>query len=99
MTPEKSVQNKIVNYIKSLQDSGVKIEYFRRQAVGGSYHSGLPDLYAVYNGHHIEIEVKSAVGDVRNLQLKWEERLKAAGSYYILARSLADFITFFESIE
>ena len=58
MTPEKRVQNKIVDYLHALEDEGFPIFVERRNAGGFSYKKGIPDLYAVINGQHVEIEVK-----------------------------------------
>ena len=58
MTPEKKVQNQIVNYLNELQTNGFPVFVERRNAGGFSYKKGIPDLYASVNGLHIEIEVK-----------------------------------------
>lgn len=59
MTPEKQVQNAIVEYAKQLYKEGKPIYIERRQAGGFNYRMGIPDLYVVANGKHIEIEVKA----------------------------------------
>ena len=57
MTPEKRVQNAIVDFMKELIARGEKIDIQRRQAGGYSYKKGIPDLYAIVYGRHLEIEV------------------------------------------
>ena len=41
MTPEKRVQNKIIEYLKQLRDNNKPIFYERRQAGGYSYKKGI----------------------------------------------------------
>ena len=55
MTPEKKVQNSIMDYLKQLDKDGLPVMVERRQAGGFSYKMGIPDLYAVVNGYHLEI--------------------------------------------
>ena len=60
MTPEKKVQNEIIKYLKSKD-----VFFERRQAGGFSYKKGIPDLYAVIDGMHIEIEVRTLLSEHR----------------------------------
>lgn len=96
MTPEKRVQNAIVTYLSKLRQQGEPILVERRQAGGFSYKKGLPDLYVVYNGLHIEIEVKRVGGHQSPMQEKWEDRFEKLGIPYILADSVDDVKNFFE---
>ena len=82
-TPEKKVQNKIISFCKKLEDRGYPIYCERRQAGGFSYKSGQADLYIIYNGQHIEVEVKKQDGKQKSLQLKWEEKCKKLNFLYI----------------
>lgn len=77
MTPEKIIQNQIIKYFKQLHDTGHKCIIERRQAGGFNYKMGIPDLYAVYNGIHIEIEVKAPNGHLRTMQEKYRDKCKA----------------------
>lgn len=88
MTHEKIVQNSIIKYFKSLELKGHPIFYERRQAGGFSYHMGISDLYAVYDGYHIEIEVKAPTKTLRPMQEKWKEKCNALGIYYICADNI-----------
>lgn len=90
MTPEKIVQNAIVDYLTELEQQGHKLYHERRQAGGFSYKMGIPDLYAVYNGIHIEIEVKRPGGSQRAMQEKWEAKCKRLGIPYVCADSVDD---------
>ena len=89
MTPEKEVQNQIVAYFKKLNDAGINNYVERRQAGGFSYKMGLPDLFVVIFGKHIEIEVKRPGGKPRATQEKWAKRFNDMGAIYVCADSVA----------
>lgn len=88
MTPEKKVQNSIVEYFKDLAKKGHLVRVERREAGGLSYKKGMADLWAVYDGKHIEIEVKKQNGKRTPLQEKWEIQCKELNILYCLANSL-----------
>lgn len=73
MTPEKQIQNDILDYLKHLKQSFEPIFYERRQAGGFSYKKGIPDIYCVYYGIHIEIEVKKPGGQLSTMQEKFRD--------------------------
>lgn len=75
-TPEQRVQNKIEKYFKSLQDKGVPLFFEKRQAGGFTYRKGLPDMYIVLYGKHIEIEIKAKGGKTSTMQELWQRRFK-----------------------
>lgn len=76
MTPEKVVQNKILAYLKKLENEGKPIIHERRQAGGFSYIEGIADIWAAIDGKHLEIEVKRPGGELRTMQEKWRDRCK-----------------------
>lgn len=76
MTPEKRVQNTIIDILSKLQKAGQPIFVERRQAGGFSYKMGIPDLYAVIDGRHIEIEVKAPGKTLRPMQEKFRDKCK-----------------------
>lgn len=88
MTPEKIVQNSIINYLTKLEKEGYPLYHECRQAGGFSYKMGIADLYAVYRGQHIEIEVKRPGGHQSPMQEKWEMRCKQLGIVYVCADSV-----------
>lgn len=94
MTPEKHVQNKIIDFLKTIPC----LVYERRQAGGFNYKAGLPDLWFVYRGVHVEIEVKAPGGEPSSLQIKQEARFELAGANYWRGDSAADFTKWFESV-
>lgn len=85
MTPEKKVQNSILDYLKKLDKDGLPVIVERRQAGGFSYKMGIPDLYAVVNGQHLEIEVKAPGGYLRPMQVKYAMRCREKNIAYICA--------------
>ena len=97
-TPEKLVQTKIEAYLKHLHDTGHPVEFERRNASGLSYKEGRPDLWACYNGIHVEIECKQVDGEARTRQELWERRFRKAGSLYIRPRSVDEVIELFETL-
>lgn len=90
-TPEKKLQNKII----ALLESDPTVYYERRQAGGFSYKAGLPDLWFLKNGKHVEVEVKAPNGYPTGLQLSKEKVLRAAGSLYWRGKNFEDFEKFF----
>lgn len=94
MTPEKSIQNDILKFLKQVPN----LYFERRQAGGLSYRSGIPDVWFVYRGLHVEVEVKAPFGTAGSLQLKHEEKLRNAGSLYWRGMSSSDFKKWFYEI-
>lgn len=88
--PETLIQNKILKYLKSLQDSGEPIFYQRREAIGLAYKKGIPDIYFVYNGIHVEVEVKTPDGELSTMQEKFRDRCKQINILWICARSVKE---------
>ena len=90
MTPEKRVQNNIVDYFHELQQQGELVFIERRQAGGYSYKKGIPDLYAVVNGYHLEIEVKKPGGELSSMQEKFRDRCFKLGILWVCADKVDD---------
>ena len=88
--PETKIQKKILDYLKSLKELGEPIFYERREAIGLSYKKGIPDIYAVYNGIHIEIEVKTPEGELSTMQEKFRDRCKQINILWICARNVKE---------
>lgn len=97
-TPEKKVQDKIISYLDSIHKSGaLPLEWFRRDAIGPNYKKGLPDLWVIVNGHHIEIEVKAPGKARTTMQLKWEQRFRACHIPYMVVDSFESFLSIFSA--
>lgn len=93
---ETLLQEKVLKYFKTLQLSGHPIFYDRRVAGGLSYEEGVPDIYCVYNGVHIEIELKVVGGAVRARQEAFERKCRNWGILYIRPDTYKEVVEYFE---
>ena len=91
MTPEKRIQNKILEY---LEKSGHPVFHQRRQAGGYSYKKGIPDIYCVVNGKHIEVEVKAPGGHLSPMQEKLRDLCKRNNIEWICVDDIEEFKSF-----
>lgn len=97
---EKNIQDQIRDY---LDRRGI---YNRRCNVGASRMNGGiwvrfgkkgdPDLFAIFRGMHIAIEVKRPGGEQSDEQKSAMGQIRNAGAIYILAESLDDVLEYFE---
>lgn len=84
---ESKVKEQICDYLKSIDD----LYFERREALGPGYKKGVPDLFAVYKGYHIEIETKRETGGrLSTMQEKFASKARKYGMVYVLADSLED---------
>ena len=92
MTPERNVKNKINDYIKSLQKQKIKI-YSEPRIVGGyTYKKGVPDIWVVLNGRHIEFEIKREDGGILStMQLQYQKYFTDLGIPCYTVNSLDEF--------
>ena len=90
MQPEKQIQNDILAWFAKLEEEGYPIIYDRRQAGGFSYKKGIPDVWASYDGRHIEIEVKVPEKELRPMQEKFKLKCQQRNTLYLCAKSLQD---------
>lgn len=98
MTPEKEVQNQILNYLEELKDSGAPIFYERRQSGGVNYKKGIPDIYIVINGIHIEVECKRVNGKLSVMQEKFREMCDKCNIIYYITDSFLFFKSFIDRL-
>lgn len=91
--PEQKVQNKIIKFLKDKD-----IYYEKRQAGGFTYRSGLPDVWFIYKGKHVEVEVKSATGGRSPLQIKWGDYFIQHNTLYTYVNSFEEFLEFFATL-
>lgn len=94
MAQEKNLQNRVIKYLKYLKDSGVPIEYAKREALGFSYKDGIPDVYFDINGKHCEMELKAPTGKPSSIQLKWELLCKRKGDPYLRSCNYREIVEF-----
>lgn len=93
---ETLVQDKVIKYLKQLQLSGHPLIYERRQAGGLAGNEGAPDLWACYNGIHIEIEMKVIGGVPSPKQESFERKCRNFGILYIRPMTYKEAVDFFE---
>lgn len=97
MTPEKKVQNSIEKYLSRLQTDHPEyhILFFRRQALAGmGYKNGLPDIFVIVNGLHLEVEIKKPGGTPSAFQIKWQREFKNNNVPCCIVDSLDEFKKF-----
>ena len=76
MAQEKVFENKIKEYLKSLDS------YFIKYWAGSQFtKSGVPDILACVNGFFVGIEVKAPNGKPSELQLHNIEKIREAGGF------------------
>lgn len=92
MTPEKRVQNAIVDFLNAEKKAGKPVFVERRNAGGFSYKKGIPDLYAVINGIHLEIEVKAPGGHLETMQEKFRDKCKKLNIQWCCHDDVSNFI-------
>ena len=79
----------IIKYLKEIQSSQ-NVFFERRQAGGFSYKKGIPDIYAIVNGLHLEIEVKQPGGQLSTMQEKFRDMCKNKHIHYVCAEDVLD---------
>lgn len=97
MTPETKVKNEINKYLKTIPNL-----YSFNFTISGIYSShlkGLPDIFAIYKGHFIGIEVKAPNKEntQSDMQKIRERQIKNAGGSYILVTSVEQVKEFLEA--
>ena len=93
---ETLLQRKVLKYLKNLQETGHPLYYSRRSGEGLAYEEGVPDLYLVYNGIHVEVELKIIGGTVRARQEAFERKCKKWGILYIRPDTYKEFTDYME---
>lgn len=78
MASEKTFENKIKLYLKSIGAYFIKTHGDRFSKVG------TPDILACVNGHFVAVEVKAENGRPSDLQIYHIEQIKKAGGYGII---------------
>lgn len=78
MASEKTFENKIKLYLKSIGAYFIKTHGDRFSKIG------TPDILACVNGHFVAVEVKAEKGKPSDLQLYHIEQIKKAGGYGII---------------
>lgn len=88
---ERDVQSSILKYLRKLKNQGHPLFFERRQAGGFSYKKGLPDIYFVYKGIHIEVEVKASDGKLSTDQETWQTIFKELEIEHLVIDDFSEF--------
>ena len=94
MGPEKKIQDNIQKTLKSL---GIYVE--RRQISGVGAKKGKPDLWIVYKGHHVEIEVKAPGGELSTMQMIQIKKFQSLNVPCIVVESVEEVLEYLKSID
>ena len=92
-TPERKVKDEIAAYLQKRSTAGDKIYGEAREAGGYTYKKGLPDIWIVYNGIHLEVEIKGPRGVRSPMQVKWEQIFNRLGIRYCCVSSVEELDT------
>lgn len=98
MTPEKKVQNEILKYLDKLEKDGYKVFHQRRQAGGFNYKKGIPDIYCVVNGKHIEIEVKKPGGKLSTMQEKFRDKCELLNIKWMVVDDISELKEYMQEV-
>ena len=93
-TPERKVKKKIIEYLKAHD-----ICHEPREAGGFTYRKGRADLWLVYMGTHVEVEVKAPGGTMSPMQYKWADYCKQHGVPCYCVSSVEDLYNIFIAID
>lgn len=81
---EVEIQAQVKQYLQWRGWYVVKIH----QSLGS--HRGIADLYALKNGWHVWLEIKTPKGRLSEHQQQFKDEVEAHGGIYILARGIED---------
>lgn len=89
---ESEITADCLKLLDNLQANGYNVYYEHRSGGGGfNYKKGIPDLFIVINGKHIECEMKTPIGERSPMQEKWEMKFERLGIRYICPRTFTEF--------
>lgn len=93
---EKTLQNKVIEYLKKLKEKNIPVFWNKRQSGGWNYRIGLPDLYVVINGKHLEIEIKSPERDIvyKPEQLLWKTEFEKLNIPHLISNNYQEIVGF-----
>lgn len=97
---EAEIQSACLSYLAMLPDAmfwrsntgAFKGEYKGRRRFIRYGVAGQPDIQGIYRGRYIGLEVKTPKGKQNDNQIEFEGRVKSAGGFYRVVRSIDDLI-------
>lgn len=89
---EASITSKCIKFLDDLISKGYYIYYEHRSGGSGfAYKKGIPDLFIVINGVHIECEMKTPWGGLSTMQEKWKNKFEQLHIRYMCPTSFEEF--------
>ena len=100
-TEESSLAKKVLDYLEELQLKGEPLYYEHRSGSGGwNYKRGVPDLFFVYNGLHVEVELKAPNGKLSTMQEKWKWKCECLWNIlYLCPRTFEEVVEFIKQLQ
>lgn len=96
---ESIITTKCIKILDDLKKANQPIYYEHRSGAGGfNYKKGIPDLFIVINGQHIECEMKTQAGYLSPMQEKWKMKCEQLNILYVCPHSVDEFKEFIFSI-
>ena len=96
---ETNISQECLKLLDNLIDNGYPIYYEHRSGSGGfNYKKGIPDMFIVINGMHVECEMKTDSGRRSPMQEKWAMKFERLGVKYICPKSFVEFRDYIMSL-
>ncbi len=97
-TGEAKLTKQILEFLDEAQKRGLPVFFEHRSGSGGfNYKKGIPDLYVVVDGVHIELELKTTEGKRSAMQDKFKYRCEQIWHIpYCCPHSFEEFIEFID---
>lgn len=97
-TGETKLTKEVIKFLDDQIKGGAPVFYEHRSGSGGfNYKKGIPDLYVVVAGVHLEIELKTVDGKRSTMQDKFKWRCENQWQIpYCCPRTFEEFKKFFE---
>lgn len=93
MREEKTLQNKCIRWLKSQPDC-----WFFKVSGSACQTPGVPDLVICWHGRFVAVELKSSIGELREVQLATINKILGAGGRAFVIRSFQEFTEAMENI-
>ena len=99
-TSEQKLTRQILAYLKELSEKGAPLYWEHRSGQGGfGYKKGLPDLFLVLAGEHLEVELKGEKGKRSAAQDKFAWKCRDVyGIRYCCPHDFGEFLRWIEPI-
>ena len=95
---ESKIADKCLKYLKELKEGGSPLYFEHRSGSGGfNYKKGIPDMFIVIGSTHIECELKTPIGHLSAMQIKYRNMFLSWGTPYICPRSFEEFKSFIDA--